>query len=222
MQKIWENYTETLTRNKQRAEMEAIKAAKPFLNLCLRQFHVRREYWEEFYSFLLMDFLRALDSYKPETGVKIFGWVWRLCSQSAWRYIRDKQKSLDKEKNVYALEDYQEETNELTPEAIYLQNEEFASIEGDVRRYLSAIYRNPIEIELYMRMNGLCGYMPTTNAKELAEQMNLSERTVEQLQTRNSNDGAAFRKWLRDNQIEKLNFDILADYRRYALTKRKK
>lgn len=104
MMRICRNYTNTKQINKQRAEMNAVKEAKQFLNLCLKNFNVRAEYWEEFYSFLLIDFFRALDTYDKNTNVKLFGWVWRLCSQSAWRFIRDKQKEIEKQRNLTSIE----------------------------------------------------------------------------------------------------------------------
>lgn len=223
MLSIWKNYTTTKQKNKQRAEMIAVKEAKPFLNLCLRQFHVRREYWDDFYSFLLMDFFRALDTYDPSTNVKPFGWVWRLCSQSAWRYIRDKQKSLEKENNTFTINDYEEEVEESNPEEMYMKSEYEDQMCKYVKEYLSCIYRNPIEIELYMRMNGLCGYPQTTKVDKLAEDMQLSKKTIEQLITRNNNDNSKFKKWLRDNnKTENLDFETMHEYKRYAISKRKK
>jgi len=222
MLKIWTNYTETKKTNKQRAEMQAVKTAKPFLNLCLRNFKVRREYWEEFYSFLLIDFFRALDTYKPETNVKIFGWVWRLCSQSAWRFIRDKQKSIEKENNTFSLEDYQEEIDDVTPESIYIQNEKTEKIYNDVQKYLYSVLRNPIEIEVFLRMNGLCGYKLCKEPETIANEMNLSVKTVEQIITRNNNDSASFRKWMKENKYTTIDFEILNQYKKYANSKRKK
>lgn len=105
MIKIWRKYIQMKETNKQRAEMYAVKEGKQFINLCLRKFKVRPEYWDEFYSYLLLDYFRALDSYTESKQVKIFGWVWRLCSQCAWRFIRDKQKLIEKEKMFVELID---------------------------------------------------------------------------------------------------------------------
>lgn len=96
MMKIWRDYTQMKETNKQRAEMIAVRESKHFFDLCMRKFKVRAEYWDEFYSYLLLDYFRALDTYNGK--VKIFGWVWKLCAQSAWRFIRDKQKLIEKEK----------------------------------------------------------------------------------------------------------------------------
>lgn len=223
MYEIWKNYTQTKKTNKQRAEMEAVKAAKPFLNLCLRNFKVRKEYWPDFYSYLLLDFFRALDSYKDDIGVKPFGWVWRLCSQCAWRYIRDKQREIEKTSGTFSMNDYDEEIDDVTPEAIMIEGEHTEQMHNYVREYLKCIYRNPLEIELYMRMNGLCGYQRTTNIDDLSEQMNLSNKTIEQMITRNNNDNSKFRKWLKENRKDTgLDFDTMYDYRSYAISKRKK
>lgn len=222
MYEIWNNYTQTKKTNKQRAEMEAVKAAKPFLQLCLRNFKVRKEYWDDFYSYLLLDFFRALDTYKDDIGVKPFGWVWRLCSQCAWRYIRDKQKSLEKENNTFLINEYEEDIDEVTPEDLFIYGEYTETMQNYAKEYLKCIYRNPIEVELYMRMNGLCGYKVCTDIDSLADEMRLSRKTIEQLITRNNNDNSKFRKWVKENRKDGITFDDMYEYRQYAISKRKK
>lgn len=214
MMKIYTQYKKEIQSNKQRAEMNALKSATPFINLCMYNFHVRKQYLGEFYSLLLADFFRSLDTYDPTKGVKIFGWCWRLCSQTAWRFIRDKQKEIEKNGVFIDISEcFGVENGEMNGEETLIQkqtNDEFSDYLNDV---LVNVICTPLEIELYSRQRGVNGYKQETNLDKIAEEMNLTRRTVEQMQTRNANNMAKFRKYLRDNKFADYDAKVCKQYK---------
>ena len=175
---------------------------EPYLDMCKKSFKVRPEYWDEYHCVLLVNIWRAFTEFKPERGARFSTWVYRLASQSAWGFIRNKCKDMD-------ISIKQDELNESgcaslelgeDPETSIINHEEEESISNDLSAVLMGVLRGPIERDVYKRKYGIMGFVPQDN-DTIASELNLTTKTVEQVITRNNNSISGFKRFLRENKL---------------------
>ena len=194
---------------------------EPYLDMCKKSFKVRPEYWDEYHCNLLVNIWRAFVEFNPERGARFSTWVYRLASQSAWGFIRNKCKDMD-------ISIKQDELNESgcaslelgeDPETSIINHEDEESISNDLSAVLMGVLRGPIEREVYMRKYGIMGYVPQ-DIETMASELNLTTKTVEQIITRNNNSIGVFKRFLRDNDYNTKESmsnleEILEQYRKF-------
>ena len=174
---------------------------EPYLNMCKKSFKVRPEYWDEYHYNLLVNIWRAFVEFKPERGARFSTWVYRLASQSAWGFIRNKCKDMD---ISIKQDDIVECNNNIldneTPEDIFISDEDDNTTKNNLEMIMMGVLRGPIERDVYKRKYGIMGFVPQDN-DTIASELNLTTKTVEQVITRNNNSISEFKRFLRENKL---------------------
>ena len=185
---------------------------EPYLDMCKKSFKVRPEYWDEYHYNLLVNIWRAFVEFKPERGARFSTWVYRLASQSAWGFIRDKCKDIDHSINQIEIPPagLSEEINSV--EEDYIDDENIRSTEKELHFILNAVLRGPIEKDVFIRKYGLFGKEPLT-PQEISVELSLTPRTVEQVITRNNNSISNFKRWLREQGCKKFDSSVIKKFK---------
>ena len=185
---------------------------EPYLDMCKKSFNVRVEFWDEYESSLLQNIWRAFTEFKPERGARFSTWVYRLASQSAWGFIRNKCKDIDR--NVNQIEIPQTGLSEEIPsvEDDYIDGENLHSKEKELQFILNEVLRGPIEKDVFIRKYGLFGKEPLT-PQEISVELSLTPRTVEQVITRNNNSISVFKRWLREQGCKKFDSSVIKKFK---------
>ena len=185
---------------------------EPYLDMCKKSFKVRPEYWDEYHYNLLVNIWRAFTEFKPERGARFSTWVYRLASQSAWGFIRDKCKDIDR--NVNQIEIPQTGLSDEIPsvEEDYIDDESLRGTEKELHFILSEVLRGPIEKDVFIRKYGLFGKEPLT-PQEISVELSLTPRTVEQVITRNNNSISVFKRWLREQGCKKFDSSVIKKFK---------
>ena len=183
----------------------------PYLDMCKKSFKVRPEYWEEYHCSLLVNIWRAFEEFKPERGARFSTWVYRLASQSAWGFIKNKCKDIDRNINQTEIPQtgLSEEINSVEDD--YIDDENLLSKEKELQFILNEVLRGPIEKEVYIRKYGLFGKESLT-LQEISTELSLTPRTVEQVITRNNNSISIFKRWLREQGCKKFDYSIVKKF----------
>lgn len=184
---------------------------EPYLDMCKKSFKVRPEYWSEYHCNLLVNIWRAFTEFKPERGARFSTWVYRLASQSAWGFIRDKCKDIDRSINQTEIPQagIKEEINSVEDD--YINDEDLHSKEKELHFILNEVLRGPIERDVFIRKYGLFGKGPLTT-QEISTELSLTPRTVEQVITRNNNSISVFKRWLREQGCKKFDYSIVKKF----------
>ena len=185
--------------------------ASPYLDMCKKSFKVRPEYWDEYHCSLLVNIWRAFVEFKPERGARFSTWVYRLASQSAWGFIKNKCKDIDRNINQTEIPQtgLPEEINSVEDD--YIDDENLLSKEKELQFILNEVLRGPIERDVFIRKYGLFGKGPLTPL-EISTELSLTPRTVEQVITRNNNSISGFKRWLREQGCKKFDYSIVKKF----------
>ena len=185
---------------------------EPYLDMCKKSFKVRPEYWDEYHYNLLVNIWRAFVEFKPERGARFSTWVYRLASQSAWGFIRDKCKDIDRNTNQIEIPQtgLSEEINSV--EEDYIDDENIRGTEKELHFILNEVLRGPIEKDVFIRKYGLFGKEPLT-PQEISVELSLTPRTVEQVITRNNNSISVFKRWLREQGCKKFDSSVIKKFK---------
>ena len=175
----------------------------PYVDMCKKSFNVRSEYWEEYTPLLLQYIWNSFITYDPDRGSKFSTWVYRLAKQSAWWFIKNKCNDMDMAMNQYDVNECNITTDTETPEELYIDNEHHTNITTNLEKIMVGILRGPIEQEVYKRKNGIMGFRPQ-NTDTIAEELNLTIKTVEQIVTRNNNSINGFKRFIRENEYDRV------------------
>lgn len=188
-----------------------IMEIEPYLDMCKKSFKVRPEYWGEFHCYLLVNIWRVFEEFKPERGARFSTWVYRLASQSAWGFIKNKCKDIDRSINQTAIPTtgLSEEINSVEDD--YINDEDLHSKEKELQFILNEVLRGPIERDVFIRKYGLFGKGPLT-PQEISTELSLTPRTVEQCITRNNNSISIFKRWLREQGCKKFDYSIVKKF----------
>ena len=185
---------------------------EPYLDMCKKSFKVRPEYWDEYHCVLLVNIWRAFTEFKPERGARFSTWVYRLASQSAWGFIKDKCKDIDRTVNQIGvpLTGLSDEINSVEDD--YINDENIHCKEKELHFILNEVLRGPIEKDVFIRKYGLFGKEPLT-PQEISAELSLTPRTVEQVITRNNNSVSVFKRWLREQGCKKFDSSIIKKFK---------
>ena len=183
----------------------------PYLDMCKKSFKVRPEYWDEYHCNLTVNIWRAFVEFKPERGARFSTWVYRLASQSAWGFIKNKCKDIDRTINQTEIPQtgLPEEINSVEDD--YIDDEDLHSKEKELQFILNEVLRGPIERDVFIRKYGLFGKEPLTS-QEISIELSLTPRTVEQVITRNNNSISIFKRWLREQGCKKFDYSIVKKF----------
>lgn len=192
----------------------------PYIEMCKKSFKVQPQYWDEYESSLIVNIWRAFNEFNPTKGAKFSTWVYRLAVQSAWGFIKNKCNEIDKGMNQDSIDDndafLQIESNYNNPEDSYITTEHERQVENSLHELLTSVLRGPIEYDVYIRKNGIMG-CEKMSTEEIAADLNLTSRTVEQLITRNNNSMSNFKRFLKQNNYKTYNSSILKKYKQLCL-----
>lgn len=227
MQQLYTYYKQNICTNKQRTENYIIKELNEFIKVLLVKSHVYIKYWSDFKNIMIVEIFRAFDTYQPEKNVKLYGWCWKICSQCAWRYIKQKQKEFKNEGemfnynfNDYDIDEEAENINttvysidENTPESEYIKNEEEENSKNILKYMVDAIICTPLEKECYCYRNGLFGF-PLLSNEQTADAMNLNLKTVKNIVARNNKQINEFKKYLLVNRISTPSIRTINEYKK--------
>lgn len=176
---------------------------QPYMDMCKRSFKVRAEYWDEYECRLEIGIWRAFEEFHPERGARFSTWVYRLAKQSAWGFIKSKCKENDE---TMKLDELNINGNYIAdcpnPEDVYTTHEHEENINNKLSAVIAGVLRGPIEREVWIRKNGVLGYTPQS-IDTIAKELNLTTKTVEQIITRNNNCMSIFKKFLRENDLNR-------------------
>lgn len=177
---------------------------KPYLDMCKKSFNVLPKYWDEYHCNLVENIWRAFVEYKPDRGARFSTWVYRLASQSAWGFIKEKCKDIDRDINTTEIPQTGLSTEINSVEDEYISQESAFYKEKELQYILDEVLRGPIERDVFIRKYGLFGKEPK-NVQEISEELSLTPRTVEQIITRNNNTLSVFKRWLKEQNCKKFN-----------------
>ena len=185
---------------------------EPYLDMCKKSFKVRPEYWGEYHGSLLVNIWRAFEEFNPSRGARFSTWVYRLASQSAWGFIKNKCKDIDRNINQteIPLTGLSGEINSVEDDYIY--DEDLHSKEKELHFILNEVLRGPIEKDVFIRKYGLFGKGPLT-PREISAELSLTPRTVEQVITRNNNSISVFKRWLREQGCKKFDSSVIKKFK---------
>lgn len=191
-----------------------IKEITPYLDMCKKSFKVLPMYWDEYHCDLVENIWRAFKEFKPDRGARFSTWVYRLASQSAWSFIKNKCKDIDRDINSVGLSTVGiTSENSSSVETNYIQNEEMDIQEKQLHLILNEALRGPIEKEVFIKKMGLFGSLPM-KIEEIAEDLSLTTRTVEQIITRNNNSMSLFKRWLKEQGGKTFDPELIKSYKK--------
>ena len=105
-----------------------------------------------------------------------------------------------------------------TPEDIFISDEDDNTTKNNLEMIMMGALRGPIEQEVYKRKNGIMGFVPQDN-DTIAGELNLTIKTVEQIITRNNNSINGFKRFLRENEYDRVEYiknltEIITQYKK--------
>ena len=105
-----------------------------------------------------------------------------------------------------------------TPEDIFISDEDDNTTKNNLEMIMMGALRGPIEQEVYKRKNGIMGFVPQDN-NTIAGELNLTIKTVEQIVTRNNNSINGFKRFLRENEYDRVEYiknltEIITQYKK--------
>lgn len=192
---------------------------RPYIDMCKKSFKVRVEFWDEYESSLLQNIWRAFNEFHPGRGSKFSTWVYRLAKQSAWGFIKSKCKDTD---ITMKHDDITGCGNSIldneTPEDIFISDEDDNATKNNLEMIMMGVLRGPIEQEVYKRKNGIMEFVLQDN-NTIAGELNLTIKTVEQIITRNNNSLNGFKRFLRENEYDRVEYiknltEIIEQYKK--------
>lgn len=187
----------------------------PYIEMCKKSFKVQPQYWDEYESYLITNIWRAFNEFKPNRGAKFSTWVYRLAVQSAWGFIKNKCAENDrqmKQDTIEPTDTFNIESDYEDPENSYIIAEHQRNVEKNLYELLQTVLKGPIEYDVYIRKNGILGSV-VMSVEEIAEDLNLTVHTVEQMITRNNNSMNNFKRFLKENNYKTYNSSILKKYK---------
>lgn len=228
---IYDYYIINKQINKQKTENEVIRRMSDFIDLIISKSTIYPIFLPEFRSELIINIFRAFDCYDKSKNVQLFGWVYRIASQTAYNFIKDKcnPKRQIEYNSVYFSPNESEdpyryrldfEDSELTPDKKYEADEAKNNASAALEYLLSKILKGVLEVEVYKRYNGICGYEIYSNKPaDIATDMNLSEKTVRNIIDRNNEKMNKFRKWLKAEEYDSYEPWIIDEYVKFKNNK---
>lgn len=225
----YEKYVSLRDTNRRKAELYIYKSSttRKVINMAMHNFKLRQEYHSEARYWVMNDYFRALETYRPDSGASLFTWVYRLLIQSVYNFIKKETKELNRQNQTFSSETTPELANiaydgmDPLERAVYEEDgERFAS---NLDYVLTNAGFGPIEKEVYYRMNG-CGEYIRQSCSQIADSMRLTVLSVEQVIKRNQNLLYNFRKYIKENgyTLDNVTFDDIARFRNYEPDGRKR
>ena len=172
--------------------------------------------YSEAKSHIVEAIVYSFRTYRPDSPASIYTWVTRLTNQAIWRFIRDRMKS-DKITNFSDeyTSDYDYAVTSSSVEDDYIENEETKLCDIKLYDMLKVVIRNDIYMEIYCYRKGLFAYDKINKTKDIAEAMNVTERTVEQANTDNKIRIGLLKRYIREGcDISKLTKETFEKYKK--------
>ena len=180
----------------------------------LRSSRLYYNLYNEAKSHLTEAIVYAFRTYRPSSPASIYTWVTRLANQAIWRFIRDRMKS-DKITNFSdeytSTSDCDYAVTSSSVEDDYIEGEDTKLCDIKLYNMLKIALRNDIYVEIYCYRKGLFLYDKINKTKDIAEAMNVTERTVEQANTDNKIRIGLLKRYIREgndtSQLTKETFE---------------
>lgn len=190
------------------------------------QLHSSKLYYglyDDAYAYITASIPNAFRSYNPESNATIYTWCTRLITQSIWRYIRDRVKQDRLE--GYTTDDYSEYDKIDSRDSVedeYIRSEEKNNATDTLEYILRTVLRNDIYFDVYSLKKGLWGCEKVSDAQSIADELNVTLKTVEQAVTDNKIRMAILKRWMadNDNDISLLTKESFETYRYNYLYKK--
>ena len=175
--------------------------------------------YSEAKSHIVEAIIYSFRTYRPSSPASIYTWVTRLTNQAIWRFIRDRMKA-DKITNFSDefTSDFDCDsavTSSTSVEDDYISNEDTKLCDIKLYNLLKIVLRNDIYMEIYCYRKGLFQYDKLNKTKDIAEAMNVTERTVEQANTDNKIRVGLLKRYIREGyDVSKLTKQTFDDYKK--------
>lgn len=172
--------------------------------------------YNEAKSHIVEAIVYSFRTYRPSSPASIYTWVTRLTNQAIWRFIRDRMKS-DKITNFsdeYTCDcDYAVTSSSVEDD--YIDDEDTKLCDIKLYDLLKVALRNDIYMEIYCYRKGLFTYDKLSNTKDIADAMNVTERTVEQANTDNKIRVGLLKRYIREgNDVSKLTKQTFEQFKK--------
>lgn len=183
------------------------------------QLHSSRLYYSlyaEAKSHITEAIIYAFRTYRPSSPASIYTWVTRLTNQAIWRFIRDRLKS-DKITNFSDefASDCDYAVTSSTVEDDYIEDEDTKLCDIKLYDMLKVALRNDIYVEIYCYRKGLFQYDKINKTKDIADAMNVTERTVEQANVDNKIRVGLLKRFIREgNDVSKLTKETFENFKK--------
>ena len=183
------------------------------------QLHSSRLYFSlyaEAKSFIIEAIVYSFRTYRPSSPASVYTWCTRLANQATWRYIRDRMKS-DKITNFSDeyTSDYEDVATSATVEDDYIALEDTKLCNIKLYDMLKVTLRNDIYMEIYCYRKGLFSFNKLSSTKDIAEAMNVTERTVEQANVDNKIRIGLLKRYIREgNDVSKLTKETFENFKK--------
>lgn len=215
----WENLYEYYKANKSNENCFDVIFSKieSYINMCKKTFKVNPIYWKEYDPILRENIWRAFLSYRQGRNTKFSTWVYRLSYQSAWGFIKDKCKEIDKDYHTITCDqifDLKDNNINANPNELLVNQESEEEINRQLDMSLRLLLKGPIEYDVCVRKYGLFGFRPM-NIDAISEELNLTKKTVEQIITRNNNSIGLFKRYFKSlkDSTSKDKIEIIKQYK---------
>lgn len=187
-----------------------------WINCQLRSSRLYFALYDEAKSHISEAIVYSFRTYRPSSPASIYTWVTRLTNQAIWRFIRDRIKS-DKITN-FADEftsDCDYAVTSSTVEDDYIEDEDTKLCDVKLYNLLKVALRNDIYMEIYCYRKGLFTYDKINKTKDIAEAMNVTERTVEQANIDNKIRIGLLKRYIREgNDTNKLTKETFEKFKK--------
>ena len=185
------------------------------------QLHSSRLYFSlhnEAKSHLTEAIVYSFRTYRQSSPASIYTWVTRLTNQAIWRFIRDRMKA-DKISNFsdeYTSDcDCDYAVTSSSVEDDYIEDEDTKLCDIKLYDMLKVALRNDIYMEIYCYRKGLFQYEKINKTKDIAEAMNVTERTIEQANIDNKIRIGLLKRYIREgNDVKKLTKQIFEKFKK--------
>lgn len=157
-------------------------------------------------------------TYRQSSPASIYTWVTRLTNQAIWRFIRDRLKSdkitnFSDEYNSTSECDYAVTSSSVEDD--YIEDEDTKLCDMKLYNMLKVVVRNDIYMEIYCYRKGLFQYEKINKTKDIAEAMNVTERTVEQANVDNKIRVGLLKRYIREgNDVSKLTKETFEKFKK--------
>ena len=190
--------------------------ATGWIDCQLRSSRLYFSLYNEAKSHITEAIIYSFRTYRPSSPASIYTWVTRLTNQAIWRFIRDRMKA-DKISNFSDeyTSDCDYAVTSTSVEDDYIENEDTKLCDIKLYDMLKIVIRNDIYMEIYCYRKGLFQYDKINKTKDIAEAMNVTERTVEQANVDNKIRIGLLKRYIREgNDVNKLTKETFEKFKK--------